>query len=113
PDRTADGLRRPHQPGRFPCRQASAIRRPPGAGWRRRLQPDELERSPGIPPELRPDLAEADLGDGRPARAGERADRFLSSRARNRGRYFITNRVQGAVDDWRSLLVARLVLFDG
>ena len=26
PHRTADALRRPHQPGRFPCRQASAIR---------------------------------------------------------------------------------------
>ena len=78
PHRTANALRRPHQPGRFPCRESSAIRTDSDTSRRRHLQRDELECPPGIPPDVRVDLAEADLGDGRPLRAHQRADRFLA-----------------------------------
>ena len=62
----------------FRDRESSAIRTQPGTGRRRHLQRDELERRPGIPADVRVDMAEANLGDGRPLRAGERADRFLA-----------------------------------
>ena len=79
PGRAADVVRRSDQSGGLPHRQGAALPPQPRAGRRRHLQRHELERAPGIYPDLRTDLAAADVRDGCALCASERPDRFLTS----------------------------------
>ena len=57
------------------------VRPPPRPGWPRRLQRAELERGPGLQPDLRHELADAAVGPGRTLRQSQRAVRFLKALA--------------------------------